>query len=178
MVDIELAKRLQMQCARCPALVSERSQVVLPQGPVPCDLMLVGEAPGRKEDRTGAPFQGPSGVMLDRWLNHLHLRREEIFITNTAMCKPPYRAPTAVEVDNCADHLLFWLRVVKPRLTITVGRVAHDQLLKLQRQVEFEFDIVHLYHPAYFMRRGMSVESTFPYLTRVAEALLDVSRSD
>src|SRR5262245_48016811 len=76
-------------CTRCPQLASARTTVVFGSGNADADLMFVGEAPGANEDKQGLPFVGQAGRLLEQLLNEIGLTRQDVFIQNTLMCRPP-----------------------------------------------------------------------------------------
>jgi uracil-DNA glycosylase family 4 len=107
-------------------------------GSVTAKVMFIGEAPGRKgADRTRVPFSGDqSGANLDRFLNSIQLRREQIFITNAALCNPrsesgANRRPTQKELSNCSDFLRQTIQLVNPRVVVTLGSVALEALKRI-----------------------------------------------
>jgi len=111
-------------CTRCELAV-ERTQVVPGVGPRRAAVLLLGEAPGAEEDRQGAPFVGRAGRLLDRLLATAGLDRRSVFITNVVACRPPgNRTPRAGEIRAHAPWLESQLRLVRPRLIVTLGRVA------------------------------------------------------
>jgi len=101
-------------------------------------VMFIGEAPGRKgADRTRVPFSGDqSGANLDRFLNSIQLRREQIFITSAALCNPrsesgANRKPTQKELSNCSEFLSQTIKLVNPRIVVTLGSVALEALKRI-----------------------------------------------
>lgn len=111
-------------CRRCP-LCESRTIAVPGDGPVPARLMLVGEAPGEKEDKVGRPFVGNAGRMLDRLLAGAGLSREDFFITGAVKCHPPKnRDPRAGEIDACRVYLEEQLAAVRPEVVLAMGRAA------------------------------------------------------
>lgn len=75
-------------CRRCP-LEETRRHIVWGEGNPEAALMLVGEAPGAKEDESGRPFVGPAGKILDKVLAGAGVKREEVYITSVVKCRPP-----------------------------------------------------------------------------------------
>ncbi len=119
------------RCTRCP-LHRSRKNPVPGEGPLDARVMVVGEAPGRKEDEEGRPFVGPAGQLLNRLLELAGLRREEVYITNIVKCRPPgNRDPAPEEVEACLPYLRRQIRLIKPRLVIAVGRHAARTLYRL-----------------------------------------------
>ena len=112
-------------CTRCPQLAETRTRVVFGAGNADADLMFVGEAPGANEDRRGLPFVGQAGGLLDELLGGIGLRREDVFVTNVLLCRPPgNRDPHPVEVEHCQDWLFEKLELVRPRVVCTLGNFA------------------------------------------------------
>jgi uracil-DNA glycosylase family 4 len=111
-------------CTRCE-LATGRTQVVHGIGSATASLMFVGEAPGEKEDLAGEPFVGNAGRLLDRLLEESGISRKSVFITNIVACRPPKnRTPKVKEVRAHAPWIEEQLRLVKPKLVVTLGRVA------------------------------------------------------
>ncbi len=97
--------------------------------------MFIGEAPGRQEDLTGRPFVGQAGKLLDNLLESHSLRREDVFITNVVKCRPPgNRDPTDEEVTACSVHTLRILRLIDPRIIVTLGNHSGKFIFQLSRR--------------------------------------------
>ena len=112
-------------CTRCPELARTRTQVVFGAGNADADLMLVGEAPGAREDEQGIPFVGAAGKLLDELLEQIGLGRSDVFIQNVLMCRPPgNRDPLPAEIDNCQEYLLRKIELIEPRVICTLGNFA------------------------------------------------------
>ncbi|MBI4127983.1 MAG: hypothetical protein HY459_02835 [Parcubacteria group bacterium] len=96
------------------------------EGPLPCRVMVVGEAPGREEVRVGKPFVGASGRILATLLRALDLTRDDVYITNVVKHLPPRKPPTPnrVEVEQCLSHLWDEIEAARPEVIITVGSLA------------------------------------------------------
>lgn len=111
-------------CTRCE-LAEGRTQVVLGVGASNASLMFVGEAPGEKEDAAGRPFVGNAGKLLDKLLQENKIDRDDVFITNIVACRPPRnRTPKVKEVKAHAPWIEEQLRLVQPKLIVTLGRIA------------------------------------------------------
>jgi DNA polymerase len=123
-------------------------------------MVFVGEAPGATEDRTGKPFVGKAGKMLDRLLAENGLPRESIMITNTVKCRPPdNRRPTREEVEACRPYLVNDLKgrclVVALGLTASEGLLGRKVSLKVDANQVFQVDlgnekimVMPTYHPS------------------------------
>jgi uracil-DNA glycosylase len=117
-------------CTRC-RLHESRTQVVFGQGDPHADLMVVGEAPGFHEDRQGIPFVGPSGQLLNRLLEGIGLRREDVYICNVVKSRPPQnRDPQPDEIAACRPWLDAQIRLVDPTVVVTLGNFAAKTLLE------------------------------------------------
>ena len=113
-----------VRCTRCDLYVS-RTQVVPGAGSAKARLLFVGEAPGASEDREGVPFVGASGRLLGSNLEAAGIDRAEVFIANVVRCRPPEnRAPKTRELRACAGWLAEQIRLIDPRLVVTLGRFA------------------------------------------------------
>ena len=123
-------------CTRCD-LALARTQVVHGVGNAKARLMLIGEAPGEKEDLAGRPFVGASGRLLDKLLVANGIDRGDVFITNIVACRPPKnRTPKASEVKAHAVWIEEQLRLVDPALIVTLGRAALTYFLPKAKVTE------------------------------------------
>jgi uracil-DNA glycosylase len=117
-------------CTRC-RLHESRTQVVFGQGDPHADLMFVGEAPGFHEDRQGLPFVGPSGQLLNRLLEGIGLRRQDVYVCNAIKSRPPKnRDPLPDEIAACRPWLDTQIRLVDPKVVVTLGNFAAKTLLE------------------------------------------------
>lgn len=111
-------------CLEC-ALGQNRKNVVLGSGNLDSEIVLIGEAPGRREDESGLPFVGSAGKLLDKLLESAGLRRKDIFIGNILKCRPPRnRRPKKAEVNSCEEFLLRQLEIIKPKVIAAMGNSA------------------------------------------------------
>ena len=165
-------------CRQCD-LARHRTRPVPGEGPADARIVLVGEAPGAREDRTGRPFIGPAGRFLDRLLAGQGLRRDEMFLTSCVKCRPPgNRTPHRVELETCtAAWLMPQLRLINPEVTVLCGRTAVRALLcrplrladhhgRFRRQGGRTFFIT--YHPAAAMRFARVADAMRTDIARLA----------
>lgn len=124
-----LSQRIRV-CVACP-LHASRTLAVPGEGPANARILIVGEAPGRDEDRTGHPFVGASGRYLNQLFEGTGLVRSDLFITNIVKCRPPgNRMPKRDEVETCTDLYLFkQIERIDPALIVLLGGVAARRLL-------------------------------------------------
>jgi len=125
------------QCRLCPAM-SDLPAILSPKnGSIYTDLVFVAEAPGRfGSGRTGIPFHGDrSGDNFEQLLNHVGLKRKNIFITNAVLCNPlkdgKNRRPTTKEIDNCIPFLENLINIVTPKIVSTVGGVGLEAINRI-----------------------------------------------
>ncbi len=131
-------------CTRCP-LAEGRTQTVPGVGPADARVMFVGEAPGAREDRMGRPFVGAAGKLFDTLLEGVGLERDAVFITNIVACRPPgNRNPRAREVRAHAPWLEEQLRLLAPRLLVTLGRIALTYFVPGAKVTELRGEPQHL----------------------------------
>jgi DNA polymerase len=111
-------------CTRC-RLSQGRTQVVFGSGHPNADLMFVGEAPGFHEDKQGVPFVGQAGKLLEKLLAGIGLRREDVYIANVLMCRPPgNRDPMPDEVEACERFLWKKIELIRPKVVASLGNHA------------------------------------------------------
>jgi uracil-DNA glycosylase family 4 len=128
--ELEVVAAEAAGCTRC-RLHESRTQVVFGQGDPHADLMFVGEAPGFHEDRQGLPFVGPSGQLLNRLLEGIGLRRQEVYVCNVVKSRPPKnRDPLPDEIAACRPWLDAQVRLVDPKVVVTLGNFAARTLLE------------------------------------------------
>lgn len=114
-------------CGSCD-LCKTRTKVVFGDGSPEPLILIVGEAPGEEEDLQGVPFIGKAGQKLDSILSYLGVTRQDIYITNTVLCRPPNnRVPRKEEMDACKWRLDLQIKLLRPKLIILLGRTALEQ---------------------------------------------------
>lgn len=116
-------------CTKCE-LCKTRTNAVPGKGNYHSDVIFVGEAPGRNEDKQGEPFVGAAGKKLDWALKNAGVSRESIYITNVVKCRPPKnRVPTKFEKTMCQDYLLSEISLIKPKIICIMGNTAYSSIL-------------------------------------------------
>ncbi len=148
-------------CTRCP-LHEGRTQIVQSTGNINADLMFVGEAPGADEDAQGVPFVGRSGKLLDKIIEAIGMKREDVFIGNINRCRPPgNRTPTLEEAETCKPFLLKEVAIVRPKIIVVMGNTAMKNLLNTKEGITkmrgsfvdyYGVKVMPTFHPAYLLR--------------------------
>ncbi len=106
------------------------TNIVFGQGNPDADLMFIGEAPGEQEDLQGLPFVGPAGQLLDKMITAMGLSRDSVYITNVLKVRPPNNAtPTRDQSHMCAPYLIEQIRIINPKVIVTLGLPASHLLL-------------------------------------------------
>jgi len=167
-------------CERCP-LHAGRRNIVFGVGSPVAELMLIGEGPGRDEDLTGEPFVGRSGQLLTRMLAAIGLDRGDVYIANVVKCRPPRnRDPEPNEVATCSPFLHQQIQAIRPRVIMTLGRFASQNIVgieasmgELRRQVRAyqQTPVVATYHPAYLLRNPIAKRQSWGDFLKVRALL-------
>lgn len=123
-----------LNCQRCDLKLS-RTLVVVGTGPLDAKIMLIGEAPGRDEDKKGEPFVGSAGKILNELLEYGGVERKDVYITNVVKCRPPENiTPKPHQIGACHPYLQKQMEVVSPKGVVLLGKTAAEAMLK--RNVE------------------------------------------
>ena len=148
-------------CRRC-RLAGGRQTIVFGQGNPHAELVFVGEGPGADEDEQGLPFVGRAGQLLNRMIQFVGMKREEVYICNIVKCRPPgNRTPEKDEVDACSPFLFRQIEAIRPRLVCCLGAPAMKTLLGIKEGITrvrgqfFAYGSTKAfvaYHPAYILR--------------------------
>ncbi len=177
----ELATRASA-CTDC-RLAESRTHVVFGDGNPDADLMIVGEGPGQREDEQGLPFVGPSGNLLEQLLGEIGLTRPEVYIANVVKCRPPRnRDPRPDEIDACKGYLREQLRLVDPKVVLTLGNFSSKLLLRTEtgitrlRGTAYEWwgrYLVPTFHPAAALRGSARVLEEMRVDLGIVRAVID-----
>jgi uracil-DNA glycosylase family 4 len=148
-------------CQRC-RLAQGRKTIVFGQGNPHAELVFVGEGPGADEDEQGLPFVGRAGQLLNRMIQFVGMKREEVYICNIVKCRPPgNRTPEKDEIDTCSPFLFRQIEAIRPRLVCCLGAPAMKTLLGIKEGITrvrgrfFDYagtKAFVAYHPAYILR--------------------------
>lgn len=148
------------------------NNIVFGEGDPAADLMFVGEAPGQEEDETGRPFVGRAGQLLEKMIIAMGLTRESVYIANVLKTRPPNNAtPTKDEAALCAPYLFEQIKIINPKIIVTLGLPASQLLLEStqpMRSLRGSFQdlpasttqahelpaiaVMPTYHPAFLLR--------------------------
>lgn len=176
-LSYEEVKAIAQKCKKCP-LHKGRTNVVFGNGPVPCDLMLIGEGPGEQEDLQGLPFVGRAGQLLTKIFESVNINREkEAYIANIVKCRPPEnRAPLGNEVEACWPYLEAQIRLVKPKIILLTGSPSTKTVLKINEPISkirgkwfklpgTDISTMPVFHPSYLLRNQQKTKGSPKWLT-------------
>src|SRR2546421_13049374 len=148
-------------CRRC-RLCEGRTTIVFGSGNPRADLVCIGEAAGPDEGAQGLPFVGRAGQLLTKMLASVELSRDEVYITNTVLCRPPgNRNPEPDELAACAPFLADKLAVIQPKVVLALGSVATQSLLRTKEAIGKlrgrlhpfgDAVLIPTFHPAFLLR--------------------------
>lgn len=155
----------------CPDLASQAQHLVMGDGNIDAEIVLIGEAPGRQEDEQGKPFVGASGKFLNEMLMAAGINRPDVYITNIVKYRPPgNRDPLPEEKRAFWPYLLRQLEIINPKIIVTLGRHSMEYFLRGskissvhgQPQLihatadgkKYDWVIMPLFHPAAALYNG------------------------
>lgn len=169
-------------CSRC-GLSEKRRTIVFGEGASDARVMFVGEGPGAEEDRTGRPFVGQAGQLLDGMIRALGFDRSEVYIANVVKCRPPgNRDPEDGEMAACALFLDRQVELIRPRVIVALGRVATRRLTGTSRPMGAlrgrwssyrGIPLMPTFHPAYLLRQPRDKADVWADLKAVLAKLRD-----
>ena len=170
MTTLEELRAAALNCRACP-LSEKRTNVVFGEGNPASPLVLVGEGPGDNEDKTGRPFVGRAGQLLDKALADNGLDRSKVYICNTVKCRaadwtsgrPVNRPPTEEESAACRQWLIPQLGFIRPKVILCVGAPSARNLIKKSFKItqerglyfpcDFAKTAIATLHPSYILRQ-------------------------
>lgn len=153
-------------CRRCK-LSEGRTNIVFGEGDSGASIMFIGEGPGREEDLQGRPFVGDAGKLLERLIEKMGFRREDVYIANIVKCRPPMnRDPQEDEVAACSPFLVEQIGIIQPKVIVSLGKVSAYTLLGISGPItkfsitrargkfgEYKgIPVMPTFHPAYLLR--------------------------
>ena len=173
------------ECVRCP-LHQGRNTIVHSEGKSDARLMFVGEAPGADEDASGRPFVGRAGQLLNKIIEAIGLKREDVLIGNVNRCRPPgNRTPTIEEARTCKPFLLREINVARPDVIVVLGNTAMKNLLDTKEGItrlrgQFQdyrgIKVMPTFHPAYLLRDPSKKREVWDDMKKVRDYLNETKR--
>ena len=187
--DIEKLNQEIIRCNNC-ILRKGCKQPVPGGGNLDANIFFLAEACGQNEDDQAKVFVGKSGKLLNAWIiKELGLKRRDVFVSNIVKCRPPNnRDPLPFEIEKCLPYLNRQIEIIKPKIIITLGRVAlqalfNDKSLRITRVRgkwrEYKgLPLMPVYHPAYLLRQmsdqnKQAVKSDFKKVVKKLEEIVE-----
>ena len=152
-------------------LSSSKNKIVVSRGNPLAKLMIIGEAPGAKEEELGEPFVGRSGKLLDKLLQNVGIDiNQDVYFCNVVKCRPPQnRRPTKPEIQENLPWLYQQIKLVNPRVIVLVGATALEAILKIKSRISIlrgkwidweDRLVMPVFHPSYLLRNPSKEEGT------------------
>lgn len=168
-------------CNKC-SLSCHRKNVVFSRGNEKANLLIIGEAPGEKEDISGLPFMGRSGNLLNKLLIEQSVDIEnDVYICNIIKCRPPgNRKPKLLEINSCMEYLSKQISLVKPKCILTLGVTALHGLFHFKDKISSVrgtvlnyqgISLIPTYHPSFLLRNGPLSHATLEFIKDINLAL-------
>ena len=153
------------------------NKIVVSRGNPFAKLMIIGEAPGAKEEEIGEPFVGRSGKLLDKLLQNAGIDiNQDVYFCNVVKCRPPKnRRPTKIEIQENLPWLYQQIKLVNPSVIVLVGATALEAILKIKSPIsilrgewiDWEGKLVMpVFHPSYLLRNPSKEEGKPMSLTK------------
>ncbi len=167
-------------CTLC-RLCEQRRTVVFGEGDAKAAVMFIGEGPGAEEDRTGRPFVGQAGKLLDRMIFAMGFERSQVYIANVVKCRPPgNRDPKDDEVAACADYLDRQIDFIQPKVIVALGKPASRRLTGTSKAMSAlrgrwssyrGTPLMPMFHPAFLLRNPAAKREVWEDLKLVMRRL-------
>ncbi len=167
---IELLSKLKTEIENIDncELKKNAKQIVFADGNSQSKIMIIGEGPGQKEDEQGKPFVGDAGILLNKMLEAIQIKRNSIYITNVVNYRPPNnRKPEPSEINRYSNYLRQHIAIIDPKILILMGSTAMESLFSSKIKISKERGvwkelIIHnktyltmiTFHPAYLLRQA------------------------
>ena len=178
--SLEALARSANGCDLC-RLSEKRRTVVFGEGDPRARVMFIGEGPGADEDRTGRPFVGQAGKLLDGMIFAMGFDRAEVYIANVVKCRPPgNRDPKEDEVASCAPYLDSQIDLIQPAVLVALGKPASHRLTGTTKPMGAMrgrwstyrgIPLMPVFHPAYLLRTPKAKREVWNDLKMVMERL-------
>ncbi len=174
---LEIVRQKCENCKDC-TLAKTRNNIVFSDGnPLTAKIVLIGEAPGEMEDKTGRPFVGRAGQLLNNFLKDAGISRDEdVYIINIVKCRPPQnRVPADIEKSACRKFLNAQIDIINPRVIVLCGATALKSFVNLDKKQTIstirgqwmtinvagkDYKAITIFHPSYLLRNHSMEEGS------------------
>jgi DNA polymerase len=182
--SLEYLKKMVNNCHLCE-LSKTRQNIIFSDGNTQADIMFIGDTPLMYDEQEGVPFIGHAGDTLNKMIeNVLLIKREDTYITNIIKCRPPQdRIVTQKEIDSCKEYIFQQIKLVKPKIIVTLGGDSYKsltgdktQLSKIRGHIiDFKgIKLVPTYHPKFLIRNPSFKKDAFTDMKLIKKLLMDI----
>ena len=169
-------------------LKANSKKVVLGDGNINSSIMLIGEAPGTEEDKTGLTFMGDVGILLKKMLSAINIKKENIYSTYAVNFRPPEdRKPTSAEIKRYSQFLQKHISIIKPKIIILMGSTAMESLTGLNSKISMErgkwkevivqnttYNTIITFNPSYLLRAPENKKYSWEDLKKIKQKIIDL----
>ena len=171
------------------SLKKNSKRIVLGDGNISSSIMLIGEAPGLDEDKTGLTFTGEVGDLLKKMLIAINIRKENIYSTYAVNFRPPEdRKPTSIEIKRYSQFLQKHISIIKPKIIILMGSTAMESLTGLNSKISIErgkwkevivkntnYNVIITFNPSYLLRVPENKKYSWEDLKKIKQKIADLN---
>jgi DNA polymerase len=164
-------------------------KVVLGDGNINSSIMLIGEAPGAEEDKTGLTFVGEAGDLLKKMLIAINIKKENIYCTYAVNFRPPEdRKPTSIEIKRYSQFLQLHISIIRPKIIILMGSTAMESLTGLNSKISIErgiwkeviikntsYNVIITFNPSYLLRIPENKKYSWEDLKKIKQKMTDLN---
>jgi len=188
--NIELASlKKQINSIEDCSLKTNSKKIVLGDGNINSPIMLIGEAPGIEEDKTGLTFMGDVGILLKKMLIAINIKKENIYSTYVVNFRPPEdRKPTSIEIKRYSQFLQKHISIIKPEIIILMGSTAMESLTGLNSKISTErgkwkevivrntnYNVIITFNPSYLLRVPENKKHSWEDLKKIKQKIADLN---
>ena len=186
--ELTLLRELLNSVENC-SLKNNSQKILLGDGNIDSPIMLIGEAPGIEEDKTGISFQGEVGSLLNKMLLAINIKKENIYSTYAVNFRPPEdRKPTSVEIKKYSIFLQKHISIIQPKIIILMGSTAMESLTGLNSKITIErgkwkevivkntnYNVIITFNPSYLLRVPENKKHSWEDLKLIKQKIADLN---
>jgi len=186
--ELSLLRKLINSVENC-SLKNNSQKIVLGDGNIDSPIMLVGEAPGIEEDKTGISFQAEVGSLLNKMLLAINIKKENIYSTYAVNFRPPEnRKPTSIEIKKYSIFLQKHISIIQPKIIILMGSTAMESLTGLNSKITIErgkwkevivkntsYNVIITFNPSYLLRVPENKKYSWKDLKLIKQKITDLN---
>ena len=185
----ELAElKVQINSIEDCSLKNNSNKIVIGDGNIDSSIMLIGEAPGLEEDKTGLTFMGNVGDLLKKMLIAINIKKENIYSSYAVNFRPPEdRKPTSIEIKRYSQFLQKHISIIGPKIIILMGSTAMESLTGLNSKISTErgkwkevivqnttYNVIITFNPSYLLRVPENKKHSWEDLKKIKQKIIDL----